>query len=527
MATYRGQRRLDTGALSPIINYQFSIVVSGNPFPETGGVSSAEDFNLRTRLVCIGVIAIVVGGLIGAAHRLKPKAPPPTSAQIWADSGVPVRTSTIIRGDMDQSVEVTGDINALNEVTLSSKIPGRIAAVYAREGDKVSTDEVIVVLDQDDAQSNLASAQGGLESAIAKLSQARTNATVTKIQTDSAIDQAQSSLDAANARLEVVRKPSRTQERMVAENRVASAQADLENAEANFKRMESLLKEGAIAQSSYDVAKAQHSVALEDYKSAKDQLSLIKEGGRVEDISAAQAQAAVAKEQLRAAKANASENLLRAEDVKSALAGVRQARAAVALARQQLANTYIKSPISGEMASRTAEPGQVVTPGQALAQVVNLSSVYFKGDVSEKGLNCVAKGQVVPIEINALPGKEFRGVVTEIYPSGSNLSRNFPVRITLGQPTRGIKPGMFARGRIITGISRDVLLIPKDALDERKGTQSVYTLTPRKTVKRHIVSVIRENRDYVQIDLPTDLKPGDTVITEGRREFARRDEGSN
>jgi multidrug efflux pump subunit AcrA (membrane-fusion protein) len=66
-------------------------------------------------------------------------------------------------------------------------------------------------------------------------------------------------------------------------------------------------------------------------------------------------------------------------------------------------------------------------------------------------------------------------------------------------------------------VSRDVLLVPKDAVDESKGTQSVYTVQPDKTVRRHIVSVIRENRDHVQVQTPTTLKPGDIVVTQGRQ----------
>ena len=76
---------------------------------------------------------------------------------------------------------------------------------------------------------------------------------------------------------------------------------------------------------------------------------------------------------------------------------------------------------------------------------------------------------------------------------------------------------MFARGDIVTGVVKDVILVPKDAIDERKGTQSVFTVGPNKTVTRHIVSVIRENRNYVQVQVPTDLQPGDVVVTQGRQ----------
>ena len=471
---------------------------------------------MRKNFIVALLVVALVGGLWMASSARKPRKPLPTSEEIWADGGVPVEVTTLGRGDMSTSVEITGDINALKDATLSSKIAGRVTAVYAREGEQVSAGQVLIVLDQDDAQANLQSAQGALASAAARLSQARTNAKVTKIQTDSAIEQAQSALTAATSRLAVVRQPARSQERMVAENRVAAAKANLENAEANFKRHQMLLNEGAIADSAFDVAKAQYAVAQADHKSAIEQLSLVDEGGRSEDIRAAQSQVDMAREQLRSAKANASQNLLRQEDIKSAQAAVWQAQSAVSLARQQLNNTYIRSPLTGRMASRSVEPGQVVSPGEALGRIVNLGSVYFKGDIPEADLAAVAISQPVEVRIDAISSKVFRGRVTEIYPAGSAASRNFPVRITIDSAS-GIKPGMFARGKIITGVARDALLVPKDAIDSRKGTQSVFAVQPGKTVKRHIVSVVQEGRDVVQIEMSSGLEEGQTVVTKGRQ----------
>lgn len=463
------------------------------------------------------VIVVVLGGLYMTMIARRPKAPKPTTSQIWASEGIPVEIDRITSGDMEQTVEVTGDITALNKVTLSAKISGRVAMVNAREGDPISAGQIVIRLDQQDLLSSLQQARGGLESAIAKLSQSKTNSKVTKIQTDSAIEQAQAQLNSAKAQLAVVKKPNRSQEQMVAENAVASTKANLDAAESNYKRNKQLLKEGAISASSFDTVEAQYKVALAQYKSSQDQLSLIKEGGRSENVTSAQAQVRVALESLRAAKANSSQNLLRKEDIRQSIAALDQARAAVAIAEQQLSYSYVKSPISGSLSSRLTEPGQVVSAGQALGEVVNLGSLYFKGEISEKELDNVSKGQTVKVRIDAIPGVEFQGIVSEMYPSGSILSRNFPVRINIKSAGNNIKPGMFARGEIVTGISKNILLVPKDAVDERKGTQSVFTVTSNKTVKRHIVTVLRENRNYAQIQTPNDLKLGDIVVTQGRQ----------
>lgn len=481
---------------------------------------------MRKLFIVALIIAIVLGGLGLAMKERAPKKPPLTTKQMQAVDGIPVETAVLSLGDMEETSEVTGDINALGRVTLSSKIAGRVAQVTAREGDRVTKGQTIVVLDQQDLLSNLVTARGGLETAIAKLSQAKTSATVTKIQTDAAIEQAQAQLESAKAGLAVAKNPSRSQEKLVAENSVAEARANLDRAESDYKRNQNLVKQGAISQSAFEVVETSYKVAATQYKSATERLSLIKEGGRTEIVLQAEASVSAAVEGLRTAKANASQNLLRKEDVRQAQAAVSQAKAALALSEQQLSYSYIKSPISGVLSSRTSEPGTVVAPGQALAEVVNLGSLYFKGDVSEKAFANVRTGQPVRVTMDALPDEVFQGAVTEIYPAGSTLSRNFPVRITIRSSIASIRPGMFARGEIVTGTHRNVLLVPKDAIDERKGTKYIYLILPDKTVKQHIITVIRENRNYVQIATPTELKAGDVVATQGRQNLQNLQKGA-
>lgn len=472
---------------------------------------------MKKKLTTFILIVFVLGGLFVAMAVRMPKPPPPSTREIWAKEGIPVETGTAVIGDMEQTVEVTGDIAAMTKVVLSSKIPGRIARVLVREGDKVAPGTTVAILDQADALANLEQAEAALQAARTRLSQAITNAKVTRIQTKAAIEQAKAAVESAEARLAVAKKPARSQEQLVAENAVASAKANLENAEANYKRHQQLLKEGAISQAAFDVVKTQYAVAQSEYKSAQERLSLIKEGGRREDIIAAQAAVDQAKEQLRTARANDAQNLLREEDVRQASAAVKQAEAALALAKQQLSYTVIKSTISGEVASRQADPGQVVSAGQPIVEVVNLDSVYLKGELSEKNLAVVRKGQPANVRIDAIPGKVFRGVVDEIYPSGSVISRNFPVRIRIDRAQSLIRPGMFARAEIVTGVDRNVLLVPKDAVAERHGTKLVFTVERNNVARRHDVIVVRENREYVEITATDGLRQGDVVVTRGHQ----------
>ena len=540
-------------------------------------------------------IAVVLAGLKLAAHMNMPQPPAPTAQDLWKSQGVPVETAVIAQGSLSETVEVTGDLTVLNSATISPKAAGRLKTVLVREGDLVTKGQVVAEQDQDDALNDVQTAQAALESSKARLSQAQTTGEVTVVQKQSAVDQtganfksvqaslsaaqtrlaqaattaevtkqqlqsdtdqAQANVESAEARVTLARKPSRTQEVLVAQNAVDSSKANLDNAEANYQRYKSMFERGAVSAMDYGTMKTQFDVAQANYKSAKEQLSQLQEGGRLEDIATAQSTLDVARTQLQQAKSNAvaknrlcdedmatarssvqqaeaavdvaneqvkqaktdlSDIRLRKDDITAALAAVHQAEANLAIAQRQLANTQITAPISGVIASRTADPGQVLSPGQAVATVVDLTSVYLKGDVAEQALNRITIGQAVQVKVDALPGVTMRGTVQEVNPSGSTSNRNFSVRIAIPHMERQFKPGMFARGVIYTGQSTQAMLIPKDAIEEQQGTQMVYTVDAGSVVKRHVIAVVREDDTFAQLDPNTDLHSGDHVVTTGHQ----------
>lgn len=465
-------------------------------------------------LITFTVIIIV---LLSVAALRKPKAPAPTAQQIWKQSGVPVETAMIIRGEMEDNIQITGDLSALNTAIISPKISGRLMSISIHEGDRVSKGQIVAVLDQGDANDNLENARAALESAKAKLEQAVTNLDVTKIQVKTAIRNAQASLKSAQSKLVLTKEPSRSQERRVAQNKVNSTKASYDQAEADYNRYERLLKRGAISQSDFDIKKANFLVAKANHNSAVEDLSIIDEGGRKEDVNAAQSDVDVAKGNLIDAKANASQINVNEKEVTAAKATVQQAQASVDTAKRELENTYIRSAISGVVSSRSADPGEVVSSGQKLGTVIDLSSVYFKGDVSEQYMAKIGKGQSVSVHVDALPNEKLQGIITEIYPSGSTSNRNFSVRISIPKASSKIKPGMFASGEVLIGKLEDVLLVSKDAVNDQEGTQSVFVIGKDKIAKRHIITILRTNENYAQIGTPADIKAGDMVATQGRK----------
>lgn len=468
----------------------------------------------KNRLIAIVLMAVLFAALFAVASMRNIRKESKTTAQIQEEMGIPVQTATVQMGSIEDTIPVTGDLTALDTVVLSSKIPGKVASVSVREGDAVRSGQPVVQLDRSDAEASLRQARAGLESARARLSQARTNASVTDVQSSAAIRQAKAALTAAEANLQKIRKGARSQERMMAESSVATAKANLDNAQANLRRMKQLFNEGAIAEAQLDVAQTQYDVALAQYNSAKQNLSLVEEGARTEDVRAAETQVTQAREALRTAQANAAQIALRREDIKAAMAGVSQAEAQVAIAREQLSNTVVRSPISGIVSERLTEVGETVSPGVPLMNVVNLGSVYFQADVSETVLAKVNIGQAASVAVDAYPGQTFVGKVQKINPSASVKTRNFSVRVGIPNPDSKLKPGMFARGSIITGVNTSALLVPKDAVEERNGRQYVFVINDGSVDMREINTGL-SNAEFIEVLRPSNLATGEVIVTAG------------
>ena len=298
---------------------------------------------MKKAVIALVLIVAALAAFTSLGAKRSHKRIVPTQAQIRANVGVPVSVGEIARGDVEETISATGDIAALTSVSLASKSTSRVVEVAAREGDTVRAGQVLIRLDPSDAISQVNSAQAGLLAARARLSQAQTAAAAQDTQSSAAIAQANAALEIAQSHLAVVKKGARSQERLVAQNAVDSAKANLANASANYKRYKGLAEQGAVSAQQLDTYKTQYDIAQAQYDSAVQQLSLIKEGARPEDIDAAESQVKQAREGLRTARANASQVDIRREDIKNARAGVAQAEAALAKERSAYDDTLLRT----------------------------------------------------------------------------------------------------------------------------------------------------------------------------------------
>ena len=171
------------------------------------------------------------------------------------------------------------------------------------------------------------------------------------------------------------------------------------------------------------------------------------------------------------------------ESARTALASARErareARAAVAAAEDALSKTTIVSPISGRVTRVNAEEGETVVtgtmnmPGSVILTVSDLSEIEAAVEVDESAVARVRVGQKAGVRVDAFPDRELSGEVTEIADSAVKRQEvaYFPVKVRILGSAEGLRPGMTARARIQAESRKGVLVVPIQAIVEKKDTE--------------------------------------------------------
>jgi len=504
---------------------------------------------MTTKRAALGLAGIfLLGALAGAGCGKKQDAA--RKPGIGDPGGsIPVQVAPVQTGTIASTVAVTGNIQALQDVQLSARAAGRVLAVNFREGQIVRAGQIIVQQDTTDlaanvnqAKANILQAQANVSSNQAKVFQAQTNYTLQVQTAKQAVAQARAQVASARQNYLKIKGGSRPQQILQGKSQVALAKANLDNAQTVLTRNQSLFTQGAIAKADLDTAQTNYAVEVQTYQNAQQALSLTQAGAQTEDVAAALAQLQQQQANLNTAIANQQQIQVRRQDVLQAQDAVRQAQAAVqvqqqtlAFNQQQVANAFIRSPINGIVAAREVEPGQVASPGTNLMRIVGLGSVYYEPTISETDFASTGVGNAVTVQVDALPGKSYSGKVSAVYPAASATNRVFSLRVTVANPGE-LRPGMFARGSIVTRVARNVPVVPATALVPlasqqgfqpnqssnepiaaglQTAAQQVVVLGPNNTAQPRPVKIGIQNQQQAQIT--GGLQPGEKIVVVGQQ----------
>ena len=231
------------------------------------------------------------------------------------------------------------------------------------------------------------------------------------------------------------------------------------------------------------------------------------------DVQQARANLKLAQSKFDRAVDLAKSNFISGQAKDEAENNLRVAEAALQLAEAKLAKTEIKAPFSGIIGLRVVSVGDYVKEG---ADIVNLESIDpLKVDfrVPEIYLKQVQVGQSLQIALDALPDRSYEGKVYAINPLVDAAGRSIVIRALVHNADTALRPGMFARVRLITREERDALVLPEQALVPQGDEQYVFRVVDGRAVRTRVD--VGQRRDG-RVEIVKGLTAGDAVVTAGQ-----------
>ncbi len=292
-------------------------------------------------------------------------------------------------GSDKKVIEASGTIEATN-VTIAAKVSGQIKKMFVNEGDKVEASDTLMTIDHD----------------------------LLAIQ----LRQAEASVDAAEAQLELLRQGARTEDVVQVEEVLKQAQANLELAQTTKERNENLYRSNSITKQQWDDISAKYDIANAQFNSATENLKKIK-------------------------------NLARPEEIKQARANLDRQIAAADLLRKNISDSYVTAPIGGFVVKKFIEVGESASPLSSLIMLSDLSYVDLVIDVAETELGKIKLCQDANVTVDSFQNKMFKGKVIFISPNAEFTPKNiqtkderiklvFAVKIHIPNPDYELKDGV-------------------------------------------------------------------------------------
>ncbi|ACS87015.1 HlyD family secretion protein [Musicola paradisiaca] len=315
------------------------------------------------------------------------------------------------------------DARVVGEViSLASRESGWVMARPVIDGDVIRQGQLLVQIDDRDAQLRLAQQEGNLAAADAQIRYSETQRQVTDLTTQSALEEARAKLAAT-------------------ESAINNVGYQLSLAQNNFQRDDQLLKSNLTARKNWDET---HTALLQ----------------RQSELREAQAQHNAQLAALHTAEAERStlQVLDRQIDMQ------RQQRTAIQAQvdqiRQEIADRALRSPVDGMVDRTITHQGDYAQAGQWLMMVHDPRNLWVEANVKETAIDRIKVGQPVNIQVDAYPDRHFQGHVMRVgntatsqfallpspNPSGNftKITQRVPVRIALDQPDAALKPGLMA-----------------------------------------------------------------------------------
>lgn len=374
-------------------------------------------------------------------------------------------------------IEVSGRIES-DDAAIAPKTSGKIKEIKVREGDQVKAGDVIAVLDDEQLRARQEQAEAAVTQSEARVRRAQQQITVLQSQRDtSELGVEQAKTDARGrveqAEAQILQVQSQVSQ---AQTQVSQAEAQLEQAKTNYQQArydeeknQRLFASGDVSERQYrqfkTIADSQANVVRAQQKqveSARNALGVARGALKVAQGALVTAKANLENPKIRRAQTTTlDEQITQAQsDVESANADAERARAQLREAAANRGDLSILAPFDGTIATRSAEPGEIVSAGTPIATIVNFNAVYLRAYVPESEIGRVRVGQTARVYLDSNPNQPVEAEVARIDPEATFTPENtyfrnervkqvVGVKLLIKNPQGFAKPGMPADGEIL------------------------------------------------------------------------------
>lgn len=201
-----------------------------------------------------------------------------------------------------------------------------------------------------------------------------------------------------------------------------------------------------------------------------------------------------------------------------AQARVDQSQAGLNQALIQLSECFITAPISGVIAEKFLEEGDMAMVTRPIFTIMDIHGVKVKADLAERYLRQVHNGTEAVLEVDTYSDREFQGQVTKVSPILNVINRTAELEITIPNPDHLLKPGMFARIALTLAKKENVPVIPEAAVLRDASEQHVFVVENGVARRRNVTLGLEEGP---RVEVTQGLRPGEMLVTAGQQKISQ------
>jgi membrane fusion protein, multidrug efflux system len=196
------------------------------------------------------------------------------------------------------------------------------------------------------------------------------------------------------------------------------------------------------------------------------------------------------------------------EEVQNRQGFLLQRRSEVDLARQQLADTAIVSPIDGAVVERQASVGQYLAAGAPVVTLVRLHPLRLRLSVPEREAASVRRGQPVHVSVEG-DAAEYPGTVARLSPAIAEQNRTLLIEAEVPNTASRLRPGSFAKAEVVVQADEQIVTVPATALVTFAGVEKVLTVRDGKSEELRVTTGRRLGD---RIEVVSGVKAGQPVV---------------